>query len=92
MRAMDEILHPKYPFYGSREVQDELRDRGFKFSGDAWARNARSKSVGKEKLQCRPSCSESVGKVCRRFSLKFDDNIDIFLYPVTTLLEFGRNG
>ena len=32
MRAMDEI-HLKYPFYGSRKVRDELRDRGIRWGG-----------------------------------------------------------
>jgi len=29
MRIIDEV-HLKYPFYGSRNIQDELRDRGYK--------------------------------------------------------------
>ena len=32
MRGIDEI-HLKYPFYGSRRVRNELRDRGFKKVG-----------------------------------------------------------
>lgn len=33
MRIIDEV-HLKYPFYGSRNIQDELRDRGYKVGRD----------------------------------------------------------
>ncbi len=55
MRVIDEI-HWKYPFYGSRKVRDELKDRGFKV-GRGHVRTLMQK-MGLEALYQKPRLSE----------------------------------
>jgi len=55
MRVIDEI-HLKYPFYGSRKVRDELKDRGFKL-GRGHVRTLMQK-MGIEALYQKPRLSE----------------------------------
>jgi putative transposase len=55
MRLIDEI-HLKYPFYGSRKVRDELKDRGFKV-GRGHVRTLMQK-MGIEALYQKPRLSE----------------------------------
>jgi len=55
MRIIDEI-HLKYPFYGSRKVRDELKDRGFKV-GRGHVRTLMRK-MGIEALYQKPRLSE----------------------------------
>lgn len=55
MRVIDEI-HLKYPFYGSRKVRDELKDRGFKV-GRGHVRTLMQK-MGIEALYQKPRLSE----------------------------------
>jgi putative transposase len=55
MRMIDEI-HLKYPFYGSRKIRDELRDRGFKI-GRGHVRT-RMQKMGIEALYQKPRLSE----------------------------------
>jgi putative transposase len=55
MRVIDEV-HLKYPFYGSRKVRDELKDRGFKV-GRGHVRTLMQK-MGIEALYQKPRLSE----------------------------------
>jgi putative transposase len=55
MRLIDEI-HLKYPFYGSRKVREELKDRGFKV-GRGHVRTLMRK-MGIEALYQKPRLSE----------------------------------
>ena len=55
MRLIDEI-HLKYPFYGSRKVRDELKDRGFKV-GRGHVRTLMRK-MGIEALYQKPRLSK----------------------------------